>query len=90
MNDEGIEIVSEDVALLVADADKTVAIWAFADAPSAYRQMSNSPHHDETFIALVPKDYAHNIDFIANSPYFGCNQVDIYTLESGQKVYIGS
>ncbi len=88
-----VEVDDDNGRLLVADADKTVAIWAWEDTPKLYRDVITFPDDvdpKDAFVALVPAGYKRDIEHITRDPYFGGKMLDVYTLFDDSKLYVGA
>lgn len=67
--------------------NKTILVWEFYDAPLQYRALSQHGG-DEDWLALVPKDYPHNIPWLEHGT-FGVCDITVHECEDGI-VYIGA
>lgn len=70
---------------------EAIWVWRFEDAPEEYRKMSNNGG-DEDWLAVVPPSFLKElwIPWLQEGSPFGVCDVQIYTLETGHQVYIGS
>lgn len=69
---------------------EAIWVWRFEDAPEEYRALSRNGG-DEDWLAVVPSSFKGVwIPWLEGGSPFGVCDVQIYTLESGHQVYIGS
>jgi len=85
-----VEVELSDERCLVFDGAKTVALWAFDDVPQVYKAMLTKPSAERVLVALVPRGYAHDIKHITHNPYFAEHNLDVYKLQDGSEIYVGS
>ena len=84
--------ISVGDGLMVVDQATSIVIWRYEDAPEHYRDVTTLASVDwpRALMAMVPKDYPGNIQHITDDPYFAENNLDVYTLTDGTKLYVGS
>lgn len=88
---QGMIKIETEENLLVVDGAKTIVLWPWETTPLTYRKLTGDDK-EHSFVALVPPELQGLFEaLLSSSPHFADDGVvDRYTLETGQKVYIGT